>query len=170
MLVVSLAPACWRRRVARRAVLYAVALLTAAPVGCSKTEDRREVFPVKGQLFVDKKPAAGAIVWLHDVELLGGAPGVPGAVDPTVRANEPRPRGIVQEDGSFEVSTYGTGDGAPVGRYRLAIFWTKNSGPGDDGGISLLPVRYQDPKNSDLPIIEIKSEPNILPPLYLTAK
>jgi hypothetical protein len=164
MPVFSLDPACWRRRVARRAALYAVALLTVAPVGCSKTEDHREVFPVKGQLFVDKKPATGAIVWLHNIELVGGA------ADPVARANEPRPRGIVQEDGSFEVSTYGTGDGAPVGRYRLAIFWTKNSGPGDDGGINLLPARYQNPKNSDLPIIEIKSEPNVLPPLYLTAK
>jgi hypothetical protein len=110
-------------------------------------------------LFEDK-PAVGAIVWLHPLETIDEK-------DPTVRAEIQRPRGIVEDDGSFQMSTYGTKDGAPIGRYLVTVFWTKNAG-GDDGGEDLLPPRYQDPKTSGLPVIEIKSEPNELPPFRLT--
>ncbi len=151
------------RRAWRCAIILVVAGWTAlGAAGCRKTEPRRELFPVTGQVFFDKKPARGAVVWFHNIDVIDAK------ADPEVLAVEPRPRGVVREDGSFEVSTYGTNDGAPAGRYRLAIFWTRNTGKGDDGGENLLPLHYQDPSNSELPIIEIKSEPNVLPPLYLT--
>jgi hypothetical protein len=162
LLHVLMPPRCASLRALPVAACAVAALAAMAAGGCNKTESHREVFPVKGQLFFDKKPASGAVVWLHDTALILGA------ADVAARADEPRPRGIVQADGSFEISTYGTGDGAPIGRYRLAIFWTKPTERGDDDGESLLPTRYQDPRNAALPIIEVKSQPNVLPPLHLT--
>ncbi len=156
----------WVVRLALRSPAFALAAVFAivAPGCSSRRPGQREVFPVKGQLFVDKKPAVGAVVWLHSVELLNSG------ANPATLAAEPRPCGIVQADGSFVVSTYDPGDGAPIGRYRLAIFWTKNTGPGDSGGANLLPARYQNPNNPSLPVVEVKRESNVLPPLYLTAR
>jgi hypothetical protein len=126
--------------------------------GCGAGENRPPVHPVKGQLFVNKKPAHKAVVWLHpenDLPADGKGPAAP------------RPHARVAEDGSFDVSTYNPGDGAPAGRYRVTVFWTKDTGAGDSDGPSLLPPRYGDPKTAGLPVVEVKAGPNVLPPLHL---
>lgn len=140
------------------ALFASLAFLLAS---CTQRPNQEPVFPVHGKVLFEDKAAVGAIVWLHPVELVDEK-------DPVVLADVPRPRAVVEEDGSFHLSTYGTKDGAPVGRYYVAVFWSKTTGGGDDGGEDLLPARYQDAKNSGLPIIAVKSELNELPPFRLT--
>jgi hypothetical protein len=66
--------------------------------------------PVRGQIFVAGRPADGAVVVFH----------------PADRANpsaHPAPAAQVQEDGSFSLSTFEPGDGAPAGDYVVAVSW-----------------------------------------------
>ena len=130
--------------------------LALAPPGCGKKEEaeRLPLYPVEGKVYFATRPAANAHVWLHPVEkgdLIC-----------------PRPHGLVQQDGSFKLSTYDKEDGAPAGAYRATITWSKASKlKGDHEGESLLPPHYQDPLNSGLPILVIKQQPTVLPPLLL---
>ncbi len=151
-----------RRGCARRA-LAVLALAGAATLvcGCGGGSDRLPVYPVQGQLYFDNKPAHKAIIWLHPE---GEVPG-----DSKGPSASPRPHARVGPDGSFAVSTYETGDGAPVGRYRISVIWNKDGpGGGDNDGASLLPPRYLNPRTADLPVIEVKAGPNVLPPLRLS--
>jgi hypothetical protein len=127
-------------------------LVITSLAGCGPS--RPPLYAAKGTVHFDGKPAANAVVWLHPVEKeeLGG----------------PRPHATVGPDGSFELSTYNTGDGAHEGKYRVSVLWYKAPERGDDQGKSLLPARYAHPKESGLPIVEIKPEPTQLPPLNLT--
>jgi hypothetical protein len=119
--------------------------------GCGGKSAGERVYPVQGQVFYEGKPAAKATVFLIPV---GAAPG---AV---------RPHATVEDDGSFQVSTYGLHDGAPAGKYDVTVVWTKPA-RGDDVGDSLIPTRYGDPRTSKLSV-EIKEQPNELAPFRLT--
>jgi len=82
-----------------------------ALVGCGKSSapDRTAVFPVHGAIFVAGKPATGAVVSFHPL----------GNSNPrALRAN-----GRVRDDGSFLLTTYVTGDGAPQGDYVVTVYW-----------------------------------------------
>src|SRR5438105_15139802 len=89
---------------ARGALLLAALALLAA--GCS---GRRSVSPVSGQVFVGKKPAAGAMVTFHPVRDAGG---------PVYR-----PNGYADAQGRFALTTYTQGDGAPAGEYVVTVEW-----------------------------------------------
>jgi hypothetical protein len=94
-----------RRRPAWRAGGLVFALVLA---GCG--DGRKPVFPVKGQVLdADGKPAAGAKVIFHPPDMKD-----PQAVSPV---------GIVEEDGTFGLTTYNKGDGAPAGNYAVTIQW-----------------------------------------------
>jgi hypothetical protein len=140
-----------------------VALLTMAALvvslgGC-QSGPKEPVYPVKGQLFIDDKPAKGAVVWFNPVD----AP-EPDKLKP---AADPRPSGIVEEDGSFEVSTYGSKDGAPAGRYRIGVMWAKTMG-GDEEQ-RLLSLDFMDPDRAGLPVVEVRPAPsNVLPPFKIS--
>jgi hypothetical protein len=129
--------------------------------GCRGNSGKEPVYPVTGEVFFQGKPAVGAVVWLHPAD-------APDA-SPQNAATDPRPCGVVQADGSFELSTFGVKDGAPVGRYHVTVMWTKNNGGGDGNVESLLPLRHMDPKKSGLPVIEIQTGPNVLPRFELTS-
>jgi hypothetical protein len=129
-----------------------MALIVALTLsGCAS--DRKPVYPAKGTFLYKGKPAHKAVVWLHPRD--SNTPG------------EPRPSGTVDENGVFVLSTHQPGDGAAAGFYRMTVSWYKRGTRGDDLGPSLLPIHYQDPKTSDLPVIEIKAEPNEIPPIDL---
>jgi hypothetical protein len=130
--------------------LLAAALLSLA--GCSRGNEL-PVFPVRGTVFYKGKPAHRAIVWFHPE----------GKTD--LKAH--KPRAVVEPDGSFQISTYRTHDGAPAGRYRVSIYWRAQGKVGDDEGESLLPARYGDPQTSGLPPVEVKEGSNELPPFQL---
>ena len=83
----------------------AVALLALAVSSCAK-----KVYPVHGQLFVDDRPAAGAIIELNPVGATRDAA---------------RPFGHVDAAGAFTLSTFASNDGAPPGEYTVTIQWRR---------------------------------------------
>lgn len=94
--------------------------------GCS-SETQVPVFPVSGKVSFQGKPPVGAQVILHSA----GA----GAVDGVV------PVGTVQQDGSFTITSYEPGDGAPEGQYVALIRWFRLSKDGTPGP-NVLPAKY----------------------------
>lgn len=138
--------------------LLAVSLATSA---CGGGGER--LYPVHGQVFYEGKPADGAIVFFHPQS------------DPAVQADPEGvhpstvvlPSGKVGPDGSFELTTYNRGKGAPAGRYVVTVSWIRSTGPADDDEQYLLPAHYLNPATSALPV-EIKDDDNKLPPFQLT--
>jgi hypothetical protein len=127
-------------------------VVPALGAGCSS--DKLPLYPVEGQIFLEKNPAQGAIIWLHPLEV--------------TEPNLPKPHGRVDKDGTFRLGTFNSTDGAPVGKYRVLISWNEGVKSGDEDGKSLLPDRYQSLTDSGLPVVEIKEGKNQLPPFYLT--
>jgi hypothetical protein len=109
---------------------------------------------VQGQVFLEKKPAHGAVVWFHPV----------GTAAPGTR----RPFGVVDQDGSFVMGTHKSKEGVPAGKYRVAIFWRTPVKSGDEAGESLIPYRYMDPAQAGLPEVEVQEDPLELSPFHLT--
>jgi hypothetical protein len=95
-------------------LLFALSLGT----GCSNRAtdaSRLETFPVAGTLLVDGQPAMDAHVAFYPV---GGS----------------RPMcsvGMTGSDGTFRLTTYAAGDGAPDGEYVVTVFWPDPSMPAD---------------------------------------
>lgn len=78
--------------------------------GCGGDDWQASTHPAAGNLTVNGEPAVGAVVELHSV-----------GRQPDIRNS--RPWAIVQDDGSFTLSTYESGDGAPLGDYAVTIRW-----------------------------------------------
>lgn len=112
-------------------------MLALAHASCSTRTDRPPLYPVKGQVLYEGKPAAGAVVVFH---------GTDGA-----EANASRPRGKADPQGNFALSTYEAGDGAPAGDYVATVEWRRVDVHPAQGG-SLLPPAYADPKLSKLKV------------------
>jgi hypothetical protein len=125
-------------------------MFAIAPMACSSRAGDGGVYPVRGQVLFQGKPTPGAMVFFYPVA------GGPGAV---------RPHAVVEDDGSFQVSTYKRNDGAPPGKYDVTVAWTKPA-HGDNDGDSLIPISYGDPHTSDLHA-EVKEQVNDLPPFQL---
>jgi hypothetical protein len=139
-------------------LMIVMALMTATLVGCGRGHgDRGAVHPAEGQVLLDKKPVAGALVVLYP-RGLSDAKAVPS-------------RAQTGPDGRFRVSTFGTADGAPEGEYSVTIVQyplQQDSGGGWTSGANALPAKYASPKTTDLRlhIGEGKSE---LPTLVLAS-
>jgi hypothetical protein len=118
-----------RNRPSIELVGFLVAGVLTGAVGCSKSKmpDRRPVVPVRGAVFVDKKPAAGAVV---SFQPRGNS---------NVRAL--RANGRVGDDGAFSLTTYVTADGAPPGDYIVTVYWADPSKkpPDDEESTDLAP-------------------------------
>jgi hypothetical protein len=87
-----------------------VALLTAslgAVLGCGGKSDRIAVHPFRSKVVFSAPEAASAMVVFHPV----------GNADPKA----PRSFATLEKDGSFELSTFDTRDGAPVGDYAVTL-------------------------------------------------
>lgn len=133
--------------------------------GCG-AEEGLPVYPVSGQVFVQGKPAEGALVIFYPI-------------DPQTHDAEkfpPRPSGLVEADGTFQLTTSEPKDGARVGEYDVTIVWFKNASTEESafagGGESRRPSRdalkgkYAQPKTSGLKA-SIANQPNELPPFNL---
>lgn len=72
------------------------------------TLKRQQTYPVEGKAFFDGVPMVGATVTLTSDK--GPAKGV-------------RAYGVVEADGSFQLTTYKGFDGAPAGEYQVAVTW-----------------------------------------------
>lgn len=134
---------------------FCVAALLA---GCGKSEPgEKPVFPVSGSVFVDGKPAKGAVVMFHPLPITQG------------RFDIVRSRGTVGDDGTFKLSTYKNDDGAPEGEYAVTVYWPgKRQGKAaDEDGADLPPdqlgLRFNDPAKTTLKAqvkaLETKLEP-----------
>src|SRR4051794_13689578 len=92
-------------------------------------------FPVSGQVLLNGQPAKGLrVTFFHS-----GDWGVRAIV----------PQAWTEDDGRFELATYGVKDGAPAGDYRVTVEWPayhrgKNWGPDKLGG------KYADADKSGL--------------------
>lgn len=135
--------------------LLGVAMLSLTLAGCAEAKpDRAAVFPAKGTITLKGEPTHGAILALH--------PKTP------LPAGVPSPRANVGKDGSFAVSTYDSGDGAPEGEYVVTVTWYKLIKNGEDSkiGPNVIPPKYGDPNTSDL-IVKIAAGENAIPAIQL---
>lgn len=144
-----------RKRWAVRPLVTGLLLLAATAflaAGCSNKETRKPVFPVHGRVLFDGKPTPHALVLFHP---LG-----------TEDKDAVRPRGQVGPDGTFTLTTYESGDGAPAGDYRVTVELWLSAGKGDEGPTSRLPARYGNPKTSGL-TATVDAGPTELQPFQL---
>lgn len=94
-----------------------------------QSSDAKQV-PVSGRVLMGRQPVPGAIVtlepkfeWKPDV---------------------PKPRAVTEADGSFEIGTKLTGDGAPAGTYQVSI-----GSPEGESKIRIA-AKFEDPASSGL--------------------
>lgn len=85
-------------------------MIAIACLGCGGEDWQAETYPAHGRVTINGEPAGGAVVELHST-----------GEEPDARNS--RPWAIVQEDGSYTLSTYEKGDGAPVGDYVVTLRW-----------------------------------------------
>lgn len=130
-------------------VLGLVATLTG--VGC-RPDWQSDTYPATGRITINGEAPAGAVVELHSV-----------GEQPDVR--DSRPWAVVQEDGSYSLTTYETGDGAPLGEYAVTVKWppdvSKPSLVDRLGGV------YARPESSAWKV-SISDGDNELPPITIT--
>jgi hypothetical protein len=122
-------------------LLVVIAIAAACCGGCGRST--LEVAPVKGKVLLDKRPLTkGGVVTLP----LAGR----GA------------HGVIQPDGTFELSTYGNGDGASLGPHKVAVaaYEGEAMGPEADRGKLLVPKHYTNPESSGLTIEVTEDGPN----------
>ena len=133
-------------------VAIVVALLATA--GCFSDPRFKPTFRLTGRLLYDGQPAGGATVALVPID-----PNAP--PDPWVRA-----RGIADDDGSFTVTTYRTGDGVPNGEYAILAYWFP-PGPVDATAVNKLPARYSTLEGSPARVV-VNSAPVDVGTIVLT--
>lgn len=145
-----------RRTLARPSFLalltgFGLATLVCSSCGPKEQFPRKPVYPVRGQVFFQGKPAAGTVVFFRPVQ------------DADDMAYWPNgyPSGHVAKDGTFQLSTYGAFDGAPAGAYAVSVTWLGERAEADPRR-----SRYPDPKTSGLRA-EVKEGPNELEPFRL---
>lgn len=139
----------------RHPLVVAPLLIPLLVTGCGRS--RPPVVPVTGKVtFKQTTPAHGALVVFHPVDhqtekLIGG-----------------KPVGRVQEDGSFMLTTYEEGDGAPEGEYGVTIDW--RGPPAEKGkfrltdegtsGVPRLQPKYSNPQQPFTKVTVKKGEVN----------
>ena len=100
--------------VGRTWALAALAGTLLASCGCSPGPRLSRLHPVRGKVLYKGQPAVGARVVFHPRH------------DADLQA--PHPAGVVAEDGSFTLTSYKAGDGAPAGDYTVAVLWPDEPG------------------------------------------
>jgi hypothetical protein len=133
-----------------------VALLVPLGVvtGCNVEPPRVPVFPVTGKVTFKGKPAEGAQVVLFPVN--------------TENAAELSPSGTVRKDGTFALTAYEPGDGAPEGDYVATVSWRKMV-IGDGGaaaGPDVIPKQYSSAATSPVKV-SVKGGPIQIPPIAI---
>jgi hypothetical protein len=135
--------------------LLDAAIAAIALTGCADAKPEQvPVFPATGKITFKGEPTVGAVIGLH------------AKTPPTEQY--PAPRASVGVDGSFKITTYAGGDGAPEGDYTVTVLWYKPIKNGNDlmSGPNVIPAKYTKPETSDLEVKIVAGE-NILPPLQL---
>ena len=92
-------------------------LFVASAIGAGGCGGPAGLVPVSGQVLYHGEPAAGAVVYFHRE----AGPGPEGG---------PIPFGIVEEDGTYSLTTDGLGRGARPGAYSVLVEWRDEKGDG----------------------------------------
>jgi hypothetical protein len=123
---------------------------TLAFAGCGRSEPRVPVVQVSGKISFQGQAPAGAQVVLHPVGKAG--------------ESNIAPSGTVKEDGTFKISAYDQGDGAPPGDYVATVEWFRvvATDGGGGRGPNVLPPQYASAQYSPLRVT-VKTEPTELP-------
>lgn len=124
-------------------------LVLIAAVGCGKDPNQLPVSEVTGSVTYNGQPMRGASVSL-----------IPAVPNPKLKIP---PFGEVKEDGTFAVTTYGGGDGAPPGEYKVTLTWSDND---PDSPSDLCKGRYASAKKPIATITVVEGE-NVVPPIEL---
>ncbi|VTR96215.1 Uncharacterized protein OS=Singulisphaera acidiphila (strain ATCC BAA-1392 / DSM 18658 / VKM B-2454 / MOB10) GN=Sinac_3146 PE=4 SV=1 [Gemmata massiliana] len=93
----------------RHAIALAVLATSLALAGC-RDGWKAKTYPAAGRVTVNGVAPEGARVHLHPL-------------GEKVDQRNSRPWAVVQKDGTFTLSTYEKGDGAPPGNYKVTLRW-----------------------------------------------
>jgi hypothetical protein len=115
---------------------------------------RIEVFPVTGKVTFAGQTPTGAQIVLHAVS----------RTEPCDVA----PSATVNSDGTFAISAYEAGDGAPVGDYVATVHWFKILPKEGTAGPNVIPAAYTSAKTSPIKI-SVKDGPTTVPPIVISA-
>jgi hypothetical protein len=142
-----------RRQALRASLALAVAATALLTASCGS--GRKTVYPVRGKVLdARQKGAAGAVVYFNPL-------------DPNY-GDLNKPVGKVAEDGTFTLTTYEQGDGAPAGEYAVTIVWpTPRKTPLDPEGGDQLQGKFADPKSSTIRFTVKKEPGNDVPDILL---
>ncbi|SRR5579871_995609 len=136
----------------RRGLAAAGLLLALFAAGCG--ERTQPLFPVRGQVLdAEGKPAAGAKVIFHPVgdAAAGGA----------------RPVGVADDSGTFTLTTFKAGDGAPPGNYAVTVEWrAAPNSPFSRASADRLQGRFANAATSTLKVT-VAPQQNTLEPFHL---
>ena len=140
-------------KAARFGTILLVLFAGLSIIGCSK-QTTVPVYPVHGQVLLNGKPLADAIVSFH------AQSGNDHAAYPSAHTDA---------DGHFSLTTHAAGDGAPEGDYSISLVCfrsrpvKKNSGGHAE---NVVPLRYASPSSSGL-TAKVVAGANELQPLKL---
>jgi hypothetical protein len=141
------------RRTPKAAACFLVFFMVLA--GCG--DGRLAAQPVRGRVVCGETPARYALVIFHPQ-------------DGPEELQKLRPHGVVEADGSFTLTTYRPGDGAPAGQYRVTIEWpsplpgeTEDDPEHGPSGPDILQGRYADPAATPLSAEVVKGVNNLEP-------
>ncbi len=138
----------------RTPILLAAAVMCMAMCACGQSRPRTE--QASGQVLVNERPIANAVVIFHPVN---------------ANADAVRPTGRTDEQGRFKLSTNKDGDGAPAGEYKVTItaYQSIENRNEDSRIVNYLPARYGQPETSNLTVTIGKGK-NEIEPFRLDAR
>jgi hypothetical protein len=136
--------------------IVVVALLLLGTTSCG--QGRKPCFPVKGEVFFgkdkDRVAAKGAKVSFYPL----------GATANDWR----RSTAMVDDKGTFQVTTYEPRDGAPAGDYTITIEWHQSRRGGKGQGPDKLEGAYSgDPTKAEIRFTVEKKKLNVVPTIEL---
>jgi hypothetical protein len=120
--------------------------------GCSSQV--ADVVPVSGKITYKGAACDGALVVFHPSE--------------SGRLNDPKPVGITDADGNYNLTTFAQNDGAAPGQYGVTVVWNAPakdarislSGEGSPSGPDKLSGRYGNPASPKLKAKVESTSPN----------
>ena len=140
-------------KTARLSMLVLTGFAALVVAGCGK-HATAPVYPLHGQVLLNGKPLADAIVSFHAQN---------------GNDKEAFPTAHTDGEGHFSLTTYSNGDGAPEGSYAISLVCFRSRTARNSGGgqaENVVPQRYASPTSSGLTATVVPGD-NELQPLKL---